>query len=456
VNAVFTAYIALHLAIGGATAALLLTARYRPALSARSLAGLHYAAAMLAIAAALLAPWLPAGFVSTPDISSAGKLLHDTLADAMPRADGSAFTSTWLPAADDLAAWAIGLSMVAGAWVAAGHARDACRLRSLRRRAQLVRSHGRVRIWVCADAISPFSFRGLRHAHVFIPQLVVARREWYRLSIAHELQHHRQADTSWLHLFGALRVACAMNPFAWLWSAELARVQELACDENVLARRRWPVADYARGLFDVARAVAPQRGLAGATLLVQRNTLKRRIEEMMNPDKVPLRGPLRTVLYIGLLATLTFTAAAASSLTGAAAGPSVARSAGVLPIRIGAVAAAFEIPEEGATRRPHGGADIAAPAGTPVYAWQDGVVIHAGERKGCGVTVVLQHGQGTRSTYCNLAGLAVTAGDTVKRDQALGKLADLGTAKKAHLHFEIQVDGRNVDPARQVDLLALR
>ena len=454
-SAVFTTYFALQLAICVAAAVLLLVSRCLPAFGARNLLSLHYAAVTLALVVALLAPWLPASILAAPAALLPAVMEHD-LAPATDLLEPGSEPSLRLPGIEALAMMATALSIFMGACVAARFGRDAWCLRRLRQRAQLVRRHGRVRIWICDDASSPFSFRGARHAHVFIPQFVVARHEWYRLAIAHELQHHRQGDTAWLYLFGALRLLCGLNPFIWLWNAELTRVQELACDTSLLGRGRWSVSDYANGLLDVAQAAAPPRGAAWAPSLVsKRHTLKRRIEEMMKPKKSPLRLPARIALFTGLLAALTLTAATASSLT-ADAGPAAARSAGALPIRTGKVAASFEIPEEGAARRTHGGVDIAAPAGTAVYAWHEGVVVHAGERKGCGVGVVLQHWQGTRSTYCNLADLQVTAGENVRRDQSLGRLANLGPSGRAHLHFEVEIDGRNVDPARQVDLLALK
>ena len=454
-----TAYLALQLAVCVAAIATWLVARLLPRLGARSLSGLHYAAAVMVVAVALLAPWIPADWLAdSATVARAEALTHEIEPFVTGVHPTSAVPIGWWPGFEGLFAFFTSLSVLAGTAVAARWTMDARRLRVLRQRAQLLRRHGRVRIWICDDAPSPYSFHGGRHAHVVIPQFVVARRDWFRLALAHELQHHRQRDTAWLYLFGLLRVACALNPFTWAWGAAVARQQELACDEALLARGPWSVTGYAQGLLDVARAAAPHRGLAWAPSLIgTRHSLKRRIEEMMNPKQTLRRAP-RIALHTSLMAAFALTAAAASSLTGEAdAGvtPGVA-SKGALPIRTGALAASFEIPEEGATKRAHAGVDIVAAAGTPVYAWHEGVVVHAGERKGCGTAVVLQHWQGTRSVYCNLAELKVTAGESVGRDQALGKLADLGAKKKSHLHFEIEVDGRNVDPARQLDLLALK
>jgi beta-lactamase regulating signal transducer with metallopeptidase domain len=456
-----TGYLALQLAIVVAAVTLFLVERLLPAMRVRTLLRLHYVAAALVVVVALLAPWLPSDLLVAPAAWHAAVVEHDAgrLAAATGH-DAGVAGSRGLPAMDALLAACTTLSILAGGCVAWRWIADARRLRRLRQGAQLVRRHGRVRIWALDHAHSPFSFRGWRHAHVFIPQFVVARPDWYRMAIAHELQHHRQGDTAWLYLIGLLRVSAAANPFTWAWTAAVARLQELACDAALLDRRRWPAAAYAQGLLDVARAAAPHRGAAWAPSLTGRQfSLKRRIEHMMEQKGKPPGVAARAAAYAGLLAALGFSAVAASSLNSEPAAGAAGHGAqpqGALPIRAGAVAAPFEIPEEGATRRTHAGVDIAAPAGTPVYAWQQGVVVHAGPRKGCGTAVVLQHSQDTRTLYCNLDRLRVTAGESVGRDQSLGVLADLGTRQKSHLHFEIEIDGRNVDPARQVDLPALK
>lgn len=460
-SAMFEAFLALQFAVGMSAATLFLVSRCLPSLNARNLLGLNYAAASLVIVMALLAPWMPSDLLRAPVLLQAviagdeGGFLADLAQTSLEVA-----ATTWLPGLSTLGNWLAASCVAIGACVVILWCADAWRLRRLRQRAQLVRRHGRVRLWISDDAHSPFSFRGMRHVHVFIPQFVVARQDWYRLALAHELQHHRQGDTAWLYLFGLLRVLCGANPFTWWWVAAVARWQELACDEALLERQRWSATDYARGLLDVAQAAAPHRGAAWAPSLTgKRHSLKRRIEHMMEQKRTPPGAPVRVALYVGLLAVLTATTVAASSLSGntkARAAQGESRTAGALPIRIGAVAATFEIPEEGASKRSHAGVDIAAPAGTRVYAWQDGVVVQAGPRKGCGQAVVLQHWQGTRSLYCNLAKLRVTAGESVGREQTLGELADPGANKKAHLHFEIEVDGRNVDPAGQVNLMALK
>lgn len=97
----------------------------------------------------------------------------------------------------------------------------------------------------------------------------------------------------------------------------------------------------------------------------------------------------------------------------------------------------------------HAGADILAREGTPVAAAYDGKVAKVGEDPMLGVYVVIDHGNGALSTYASLlSGPPVAEGDKVLAGQTIGAVgtapaeADIGS----HVHFEIMVDGSNVDP----------
>jgi len=110
-------------------------------------------------------------------------------------------------------------------------------------------------------------------------------------------------------------------------------------------------------------------------------------------------------------------------------------------------------------RRQHQGVDIAAPRGTPIRAAADGVVVFSGRQRGYGRTVVIEHADGTRTRYAHAERLLVKAGDTVSGQQEIAAVGNTGRATGPHLHFEVERDGKRIDPASlfaQVPALARR
>jgi len=98
------------------------------------------------------------------------------------------------------------------------------------------------------------------------------------------------------------------------------------------------------------------------------------------------------------------------------------------------------------TRHFHSGIDLAAPEGTPVYAATAGHAVTGDDEKAAGLFVSVAVGSHVRILYCHLQ-RALATGD-VTAGELIGNVGSSGLATGPHLHFEIQVDGRSVDPAR--------
>lgn len=97
--------------------------------------------------------------------------------------------------------------------------------------------------------------------------------------------------------------------------------------------------------------------------------------------------------------------------------------------------------------RPHKGIDIAAAVGEPIMAPAKGVVRFAGTRTGgYGRTVEIDHGYGYVTRFAHASRLLVQAGQRVERNQPIAEVGATGLTTGPHLHYEIEVNGDQVDP----------
>ena len=99
------------------------------------------------------------------------------------------------------------------------------------------------------------------------------------------------------------------------------------------------------------------------------------------------------------------------------------------------------------TRRDyHPGTDFRAHSGTPVLAAGDGVAVYAGRMHGYGNVVFIAHGDGLVTRYAHLRRIEIRRGAQVTAGQQIGLVGMTGHATGPHLHFEVRLDGRPVDP----------
>ncbi|MFC4778767.1 M23 family metallopeptidase [Paenibacillus sp. GCM10023252] len=94
----------------------------------------------------------------------------------------------------------------------------------------------------------------------------------------------------------------------------------------------------------------------------------------------------------------------------------------------------------------HSGLDLGGSIGEPVYATADGVVSLSDEDDTHGNYIMINHGRGVRTRYLHLHTRAVEDGDKVKKGQPIGELGNTGRSTGPHLHYEVSVNGENVDP----------
>ena len=96
----------------------------------------------------------------------------------------------------------------------------------------------------------------------------------------------------------------------------------------------------------------------------------------------------------------------------------------------------------------HYGIDISTNIGNPIIATADGIVIKVQTDKYLGRNVTVSHGNGLTTVYGHMSNFAVKAGQKVKRRDIIGYIGQTGKAAGPHVHYEVLLDGKRVDPRR--------
>jgi murein DD-endopeptidase MepM/ murein hydrolase activator NlpD len=99
----------------------------------------------------------------------------------------------------------------------------------------------------------------------------------------------------------------------------------------------------------------------------------------------------------------------------------------------------------------HTGVDLSAPYGTPVQATAPGVVTFTGVKDEYGKVVEITHGHGIVTRYAHLHRILVAPGQKVRVHQEIGELGSTGRSTGPHVHYEVIVDGVQVDPSKFLD-----
>jgi murein DD-endopeptidase MepM/ murein hydrolase activator NlpD len=94
----------------------------------------------------------------------------------------------------------------------------------------------------------------------------------------------------------------------------------------------------------------------------------------------------------------------------------------------------------------HNGLDLGGNRGDPIYAAADGVIALSEREYPYGNNIIIDHGRGIKTRYLHLNERHVEVGESVKKGQLIGELGNTGRSTGPHLHYEVIVNGENVDP----------
>ncbi|WP_223805166.1 M23 family metallopeptidase [Tsuneonella flava] len=120
----------------------------------------------------------------------------------------------------------------------------------------------------------------------------------------------------------------------------------------------------------------------------------------------------------------------------------------VLPASVEMVTSSYGVrrdPFTGAAAM-HSGLDFRGPIGAPIYAAAKGVVTFVGQKSGYGNIVEVSHGNGMVTRYAHMSKFSAHVGEKVKAGAVIGAIGSTGRSTGPHLHFEVRINGRAVNP----------
>jgi membrane-bound lytic murein transglycosylase D len=189
--------------------------------------------------------------------------------------------------------------ILAGAWSA----------RRALRRGHLVRRAGSLRILATDEACVPFSCWVPGACYIVVPSSLIARPGDFGIALRHEAQHHRQGDTRIVYALEFLRAAFFLNPVAHVLLKQVRGLQEFACDEALVGRRRVSVRAYCDCLIWVAQNSMQARNLPSCLRMADpegASMLSRRIGAVLERPRQYLQR--RAAVVVNTLAVMAILA----------------------------------------------------------------------------------------------------------------------------------------------------
>lgn len=305
------------------------------------------------------------------------------------------------------------------------------------------------RLFYLRDAnIRPFSF----FRWIFIPEIL---RYTYEgdVIIKHEEVHCKQGHTFDLIAMELYCIVFWFNPLVFHSRRSFRMLHEYLADEKA-AKSCKSMVEYLQLIVSSTEMQCVGRFSHSFNSIL----IKKRIN-MITKNKSIVKAKYAYFLSIPILVVALFFAARANVL---AQTPSTNVSSNALEIPVG-----YPMPKDAITHASgygmrihpitkkmimHNAIDFAAKKGTDVFATAAGKVVSMGLKKEShGRYILIDHGNGFSTFYTHLDMQIVKEGDIVKRGQVIGKVGNTGLSTGSHLHYEVLLNGVNVDPSKYLE-----
>lgn len=163
---------------------------------------------------------------------------------------------------------------------------------------------GRLQILISDELTIPIAVHLGKCAYILIPSSLVTNAKHFRLAVLHELQHHRQKDTLWVHWIYLIRTLFFWNPIIYWGASRIHEIQELACDENLIGRKDVSIREYCHCLVTVAKSASSCKNMLHGTSGMLEKTSAEKLKERINSMNQYHQSSLLSKLSLSCLSIL--------------------------------------------------------------------------------------------------------------------------------------------------------
>jgi len=312
--------------------------------------------------------------------------------------------------------------------------------------------------------LSPFT-SGIFRPVIYIPQCVIHQQNMNLIEsiIAHEMAHISRYDDLWIKVQNLIQIIYFFHPLVWYANSKINLSRECICDSLVLSTQSITAPTYGKGMMTVLRLNL--FGTEGIGLLPTlgspRKKLRYRIQKIKGVHTMKKYQTIIFYISIILIGIFILPMAKSGIVTKGKITDSTVQAAVIaaeneikfsLPLKEGNITAKFGKMINPYTKKKyfHKGIDIAAPLGTKIFAAAEGTVVEVVKEyekdKGPGKYIVLQHTNGYKTRYTHLQYILVSKGQEVNADQVIAAVGNTGISTGPHLHFEILLNEKPVNP----------
>lgn len=269
--------------------------------------------------------------------------------------------------------------------------------------------------------------------------------------ISHEKQHCRHGHTLDLFISECFSALLWFNPLVYFFHKSLKTVHEYQIDAHIINQQS-KTSDY---LNVMLQHLNQEHRLVGVYSYFNGITLKKRIQ-MMTKNNSKKRQLVRYTLILPLVAlfSLSFAMVEESNNDSStvATSPKISETPSIFPVDINGfkrTASPYGERINPITKEKvfHSGFDIVAKKGTSIYASADGVILKAFADSSYGKYVIIKHGQTFETFYAHMSSFIVEEGQQVSKGEVIGYVGDTGRSTGDHLHYEVRVNGKHINPA---------